>query len=322
MSGQAQRVLVVGGKFVGRTIATQLSHEGYEVGTLNRTGSGPDDIAHRFVGERSLKLPDLLESWRPASIVDMCVYVPHEATQTASAARAIDAHYIMLSTAAVYRADARPSAESDALQPDAGWGSYAALKAMAENAAMRVGGRISILRPVYFLGPSDPIRRCAYVFSRARCGLPLLLPGLGDAPLQTVHRDDIASAVVTLIERGPIGTLNVGCRETLSVREFYEQCAELSTTDACAPVMRSMRFGAELYEEGWWPFPNLPMVVDSGLLANEIGVECRSTSQSIREAFAWWNNLSTESQKPVRFAKEEQVLAYAESVQWRRSVRS
>ena len=108
MSGQAQRVLVVGGKFVGRTIATQLSHEGYEVGTLNRTGSGPDDIAHRFVGERSLKLPDLLETWRPASIVDMCVYVPHEATQTASSAHAIDAHYIMLSTAAVYRADARP----------------------------------------------------------------------------------------------------------------------------------------------------------------------------------------------------------------------
>ena len=72
--------------------------------------------------------------------------------------------------------------------------------------------------------------------------------------------------------------------------------------------MRSLRFGAELYEEGWWPFPNLPMVVDSGLLENEIGVECRSTSQWIQEAFAWWNNLSPESQKPVRFAKEEQVV--------------
>ncbi len=80
---------------------------------------------------------------------------------------------------------------------------YAASKRAGEDAAREVAGeRLTIVRPPAIYGPGD--RETLALFKAAGSSPVLPLPGGPEARLAVAHVDDVAAAILALIDQGPV----------------------------------------------------------------------------------------------------------------------
>lgn len=119
-------------------------------------------------------------------------------------------HVIVLSTAMVYGAwvgNPLPLTEDAPVHPNPDF-PWATMRARVEQMALewgtRTGSAVTVLRPTAVV-TDDMLGQLAQVLHAARVGIA----AVGDPPVQYLHVDDLAAAIVTAIDTGFDGVANV-----------------------------------------------------------------------------------------------------------------
>jgi nucleoside-diphosphate-sugar epimerase len=134
--------------------------------------------------------------------------------------------FIYISSGLVYRNQGRPLAEDDPMDTLHPYGaSKAASDSLLQAAAAEFNRKLTILRPFAFSGPHDaPSRLFPLILAAAVAGKPLALTH-GTQIRDYCAVDDIARAVLQVIEREPdalIETFNLGSGTGLKLRVIIE----------------------------------------------------------------------------------------------------
>lgn len=144
-------------------------------------------------------------------------------------------HFIYISTGLVYREQARPVVESDPIETLHPYGaSKAAGDALLQAAAAEFQRSLTILRPFAFTGLHDGGERLFPRILRAADSGEALSMTAGTQIRDFCSVNDIARAVLMVIERNPdnlIEKFNLGSGDSLPLRDLVTQvCNELEIT--------------------------------------------------------------------------------------------
>ncbi|MDQ3369793.1 MAG: NAD-dependent epimerase/dehydratase family protein [Myxococcota bacterium] len=240
-----QRILILGGTgFLGpKTIEAALAR-GHEVTIFNR-GKREKHLplelrVERLYGNRDPELPAddekgpegtlLHPDARPKGleqlvgrtwdvVIDNSGYFPRMVRASAQLLSTSASRYIFISSISAY-ADSPPQGGDETAKlaeltdptvetMGAEGEHYGGLKVLCERAVEAAfPGRTAIVRPGYIVGPGDPTDRFTYWPARIAQGGEVLAPGAPDDPLQWIDVRDLAEWLVTLVERGTVGTFN------------------------------------------------------------------------------------------------------------------
>lgn len=232
-------VLVLGGtSFVGRWITIELLARGHRATLFTRgvTGSELFPGVDRLTGDRETGDYKALAGGRWDAVVDVSGYVPRHVRQAAAALDGRVGRYLFISTGAVYdravagsqmiieqAARRTPYRDSEEINAD----TYGALKVACEDDLLaHYGARATIVRPGIVAGPWDSSDRFTYWVRRTARGGRVALPGRPDQPVQVIDARDLASLVVTLLERELPGAFNAaGPQPDVTLGQLILTCA-------------------------------------------------------------------------------------------------
>lgn len=214
------RILILGGTvFLGRHIVDAALNAGHQVTTFRR-GREREDLPKgvaTIIGDRRGDHAEL-RGGRWDAVVDCSGYFP---AHVASAAQRLSSHvgqYIFISSVLQYADLSKPgTCEND---PSAHGDftdssplnelTYGPLKAMCEHEMLRVFPECAtILRPGYLVGPRDRSERFPTWVRRASMGGVMLIPESGNRAWQFIDVRDMATWIISIIERRTTGIFNV-----------------------------------------------------------------------------------------------------------------
>lgn len=277
-----RRALVIGGSwFIGKAIVEALLAGGYEVTTLNRgvsavAYSGPVRRVQADRRERAA-FARALAGIEADVLVDVSAYAAAHTRAVVDAFGGRLAMAVHISTASVYRWPAAgPVAEDWPLEEDRenayGFHKAECERLLAERGAAELPCAALRLPPVY--GPGDPISRENYFYRRLVAGRPVLLPDTGPYLTQNVFVEDVAAAVVALLDTPAAAgrAYNAGGR-AFTVEDYVETMGRIlglkSHLAHAAPEVLAAA-GIDV-DEIPYLFPGGNMVLDGDRLAGEIG---------------------------------------------------
>lgn len=304
--GRDMKILVIGGtRNVGHHLVTTLLGRDHDVTTFNR-GETPDDLPggiERLHGDRTD--PAALARAVRHRDFDACIdTIAMRGTDTAAAIEALDGrvgHYVHVSTGQVYlvRAGCPVPAREDDYDgllidpPNEAWEAaewrYGMEKRECEDrlaeASTARGFPSTRLRLPMIHGPRDHHGRIHGLVLRLTDGGPLLVPLMGGPKIRHIHANDVAEAIVSIVERGlAVGeAINLAPDDLVSLHDWIETVAD--AIGAEPDIVRIPR--DELVEEGVFPaccpFANPWMsVLDNGR-AKELGLSFRSNDAWLPE---------------------------------------
>ncbi|MEV8630676.1 NAD-dependent epimerase/dehydratase family protein [Streptosporangium sp. NPDC051023] len=204
------RILIIGGtQFVGRHITSAAIAAGHEVSLLHRGRTGSDLFpdAEHLTADRNADL-SLLNDRKWDVTIDVSAYLPAQVDSLADALST--QRYVLISSTAVYTTPSSPGftedsplAEIDGPAPQTVTNeTYGALKVLCERTAhARFGRGTLIVRPTYVIGPHDHTGRFTYWVNRISRGGEVLAPGDPSDPIQVIDGRDMASWIVSMLER-------------------------------------------------------------------------------------------------------------------------
>ena len=195
------KVLVIGGtRFVGVYLTKQLVDEGHEVVLLNR-GNHPTPVEglETIVCDRTD--PDALKSALSGQSFD--AIFDNNGRELAHTQSLVDLfkgklqHFIYVSSAGVYaKSDQMPHKEGDPVDPN----SRHKGKFHTEDYLTEQGVPFTAVRPVYIYGPQNYNPLEAWFFDRIVRDQPIPIPGSGMALTQLGHCQDLAAAMVSVLD--------------------------------------------------------------------------------------------------------------------------
>jgi nucleoside-diphosphate-sugar epimerase len=316
------RVLILGGtRFVGRHVARMLLETGSEVTVLHRgvTGQAPPGT-RSVIGDRSEAdgLAGLGEA-RYDAVLDLSAYFSDWTRTAAEALTGRVAHYVFISSGAVYRPAAQlPWPETTPFGPIPIWGRYGEEKVASERLLWdaHAEGRfaVTVFRFPFILGPGNFADRESFAFSRLEAGRPILLPGGGTALNQFVYAEDVARALVASLERPDRSggeAYNCTHRSAITNRGWIELCAEVAGRDAqLVPIdEEALGVASETVDltDIVFPYPAEHYVLDGSKLTQSLGVEMTTGNRRMVEEWAaWWESVPDHA--PRRYAREDRAL--------------
>jgi 2'-hydroxyisoflavone reductase len=312
-------LLIIGGsRFLGRHLVDAALARGDRVTLFNRGLSGPaPEGVVTLHGDRQGDLLALTASGqRWDAVVDTCGYLPGDVHRMADALAGRVGRYLFVSSISAYASAALPTAEDaplgqidDADTTVIDGRTYGPLKALCEAAVrQRLGDAASILvRPGLIVGPHDPTERFTYWPARlaraADDGLPVLVPGAPQRPLQVIHARDLADWMLRLIDLGASGAFNATSPPGAATwGELLAVCAQAAGVQ---PVLRWVD-DAHLLRQGVAPWKDLPLWLPAEgpdaaehaafmtvptARAQAAGLVCRPLIDSVADTLAWWRSL-------------------------------
>lgn len=259
------KVLIIGGtRNVGHLLALALLEAGHLVTVFNR-GLTPDELpaaVTRIHGDRCAPagLAPALAAADHDAVVDMVLYDGAQATRTAAQLAGRTGHYVFISTGQVYlvrRGLARPWVEDDyergTALPEPAPGTYdheewryGVEKRAAEDALQRAWQEsrfpLTTLRLPMVNSERDHFLRLYNYLLRMRDGGPILAPDTPQHPLRHVYGDDVARAVLALLQRGPGQgeVFNISQDETTGLGEWLDLLADCANVPP-APLLEVAR---------------------------------------------------------------------------------
>ncbi len=217
------RILIIGGtRFVGRHITEAALAAGHQVSLLHRGRTGADLFpeAEHLPADRNADL-SVLSGRRWDATIDVSAYFPAQVDSLADALST--ERYVLISSTSVYTAPSSPGftedsplAEIDGPVPqEVTVETYGALKVLCERTAVaRFGPGTLVVRPTYVIGPHDHTGRFTYWVNRIAEGGEVLAPGDPGDPIQVIDGRDMASWIITMVERS--GTAGPGIFHAVS----------------------------------------------------------------------------------------------------------
>jgi len=214
------RILIIGGTaFVGRHMTRAAIDRGHEVTLFNRGKTAADLFpeARHLTGDRNTDLSALADcSWD--ATIDVCAYFPRQVRSLAAALDGRGGQQMYISTVSVYRApvaagytEDAPLAElADPETEEITDETYGGLKVVCEREATRLYGadNTTIVRPTYVIGPYDGTYRFTWWLDRLSRGGDVLAPGNPADPMQLIDARDMATWVISLLERSVRGVFH------------------------------------------------------------------------------------------------------------------
>ena len=213
------RILFIGGTaFVGRHTAQAAIDAGHEVTLFHRgrTGSGLFPSATHLTGDRNGDLSALASgSWD--ATIDVSGYFPRQVRSLAEALGGRGGRHVYISSVSAYSPSVPWGYDESAqlaeiTEPDADvvtLQNYGGLKVACERLAAELHGpSTTIIRPGYVIGPHDRTYRFTWWVDRLARGGKVLAPGNPHDPIQVIDARDMASWIVSLLERSVTGTFH------------------------------------------------------------------------------------------------------------------
>ncbi len=213
------RILILGGtQFLGVHFTERALARGHTVTLFNRGITHPELFpqVEKLRGDRDGKL-DALKGRSWDAVVDDSGYVPRHVRLSAELLGPAIRQYLYISSISAYASFARPNDERSALGALSDESServddstYGPLKALCEKAVQTaLPGRVTVVRPGYVVGPSDPTDRFTYWPARAARGGEMLVAGTPSDHIQYIDVRDLARFNVDALERSVLGTFNL-----------------------------------------------------------------------------------------------------------------
>ena len=275
--------LVLGGSyFVGRGIVDGLLEAGHRVSVLNR-GTREVPNARQLVADRHQpeQLAAAVGDQRFDWIIDCCCYTAPEARSAYTALAAHARGWLHLSSAAVYADGAPiPAPEAGPLGASQVWGAYGLDKLAAEREleglARSSATPIVALRAPYIYGPGENPDRDPWLWARLLRGRPILIPNQGATPIQFLHTQDLARAVLGIAAgcRKPgFAVFNAAESTAYSIRSYVELLAEVARVSADLRPIDYARLGVT--PRSFFPFRDTPCVLDVSTIRERLGWEAQ-----------------------------------------------
>jgi len=250
------RVVVMGaGGFVGGAIAARLERGGVSVLRLTRREVDllAPDAAERLAAQ--LRAQDVLvaaSALAPCKNAEMLRDNMIMAAALVRAAAGVSlAHFVNISSDAVYADSPEPLTERSAMAPDTLHGvMHLAREIMFKS---EIKAPLIMLRPTLIYGAGDPHN--GYGPNRFRRlaaeGEPIVLFGKGEERRDHVLIDDVAELAARAIYRRSTGALNIATGAVASFRDIAEAVVRLS--GRVIPIRETVRSGP-MPHNGYRPF--------------------------------------------------------------------
>ena len=227
----AGSVLVLGGsQFVGPAFVRALLSKGYEVSVLNRGTKRVEGTTQLIADRNQADQMRELAGYTYDAVIDLSCYNAQQAEIAWDTFSPHTDRWIHLSTIAVY-ADIPQPMEEDSIESAEYWGEYGRNKSAADAYLLKQQGpSLIILRPPYLYGPGNHIDRETFVWKRVLNGDPVYIPGDGNALVQFLHIDDLASALFLVMTTHNLThqIYNVAAREQLTLAEYVTRLAGIA----------------------------------------------------------------------------------------------
>ena len=289
-----------GTRFVGRAVVTDALSRGWEVTALHRgvTGALPEAVRALTADRTSpQQLAAALgeETWD--AVVDTWSGEPRVATGAARLLAGRAGAYGYVSSSSVYAwghhvDESSPLVEGD---PRAQDGDYPALKRGAELGVTASFPDALLARAGLILGPHEDIGRLPWWLRRIARGGRVVAPGRPERPLQLVDARDLAAWLLSGLEHGLGGPVDVASRSGHTTTQgLLSACRAVTGSDAelvWVPEAALAAAGAE-------PWTHLPCWVPEGgdsagflesdtSLAAATGLVCRPVQETAAGTWAW-----------------------------------
>ncbi|MFL6026610.1 MAG: NAD-dependent epimerase/dehydratase family protein [Friedmanniella sp.] len=294
-------LLVLGGtRFVGRAVVQDALARGWAVTALHRGVTPGLPAGVRALHADRTDADALARSLGSASwdaVVDTWSGGPSVATAAARLLAGRVGHYGYVSSMSVYVwgqhvEESSPLVEAD---PEAGATEYAADKRGAELGVLASFPDALLARAGLILGPYEDIGRLPWWLGRIAAGGRVVAPGRPERPLQYVDARDLAAWLLTGLETGLRGPVDVASRSGhATTAQLLEACVEVTGSDA-ELVWVGER---ELEAAGAEPWTQLPCWVPEtgefeGFLeadtsrAADTGLRCRPVRETVADTWRW-----------------------------------
>lgn len=268
-----KNILIIGGSnFIGPHVIDSLLKRGHRITVFNRGRIKKNyPQSTRFIcGDRNNGFPNL-EHFE--TVIDMCAY---HGLQTKIALDELKFDFfIHMSTAAIYKkTEIFPVTENSPLGDWPLWGTYNRGKVECERVLEKSGVKYASLRPVYVLGPNNYLYREQFIYSRIENGLPLILPGNGQALAQFVSVKDVAKSLALLAEKKLDGAFNCAGDEIITLKGLVEEMARIADKEAI--IQYNPYVDGKKFNEKEFPFANENFIVsnkkmkDAGIVFNPL----------------------------------------------------
>lgn len=266
MKKQGQHILIVGPGYVGAKLIEVLSETGAQITAIGRSAS--DGITICDVSD-SKKVSDLASYTKPVDAIVHCASSGRGGGEEAYRAVYLDgvrnlsdsfpeAPIIFTSSTSVYpQTDGSIVTEESPAEPDS---PLAQILRTAEEHVLDHGGTVLRLSGIYGLGRAIHLQRILNETAIIESGEP-------SRWLNQIHRDDIVSAIIHLLDKGrgfyTQQIFNLSDDTPITQRECYEQLAAFFDLP-CPPeaprqasgkrAMTSKRISnTKLRDSGWLP---------------------------------------------------------------------
>lgn len=253
MSVSNMNILIIGGsQFAGLEAVKLLAKRGHRLTVFNRGRhviSYPSGVRH-IEGDRNLGFGKMGEF---DTVIDMCSY---KGEQTNIALKDLKFDFFLhMSTAAVYRKSEKfPLTEESPVGDWPLWGGYNKGKVECERVLERNGARYAAIRPVYILGPRNPLPREIFIYSSLVKRIPLILPGDGQALVQFVSVRDVAKSMVAIAENKMEGIFNCAGPDVITLEGLVEEMGKIAGREPRIKFNSSA--DGERFNEKEFPFAN------------------------------------------------------------------
>ena len=276
-----QNILIIGGsRFVGPLLIQKLLSGSHSITVFNRglVSSDYPSAVHFMKGDRNAGF-NISEHFD--AIIDMCAYTGE---QTRRALKELNFDFfIHMSTAAAYKKpETFPLTEDSPLGDWPLWSDYNRGKAECENVLQKSGVKFAVLRPVYILGPRNYCNREAFIYSRIKNNLPLVLPGNGQALVQFVFADETVDSLVCLAEKKIEGAFNCAGDDVITLRELTEEMGKIIGKK---PIIEfNLSADGAKWNSLEFPFANENFIVSNKKI-KKLGISFRPLIGGLKEDF-------------------------------------
>lgn len=256
----SMKIFIIGGsRFVGPYVIASLVKARHQLTIFNRGNQEyiyPKSVLH-ITGDRNLgfKTKDKYDV-----VIDMCAY---NGEQTLQVIEQLKFDFLLhFGTVASYQEPALFPVSED--QPQGKWpvtGAYGKGKAECETVLAQSGVNYASIRPTYILGKNNYLNRELFIYTHLKNNKQITIPGNGQALVQFVFADEVAQAIVRLVEIQLPGAFNCSGNDAITLTGLVEQMGKIMG------VKPNIRFNPAAdrseHDVKSFPFPNENFVFDN-----------------------------------------------------------